>query len=532
MKKTFYLSEFKANNDTERFALAMSALRENPHSTLIVEPGVYTITSTLARETQAAVMNGDYGTNPQNVMFKPNYVYDSGLSFKGQIGTRMIADGVIFEIDGFMQPVSLIDCDDVTVSGFTIRHKRKPYSKATIRNIGKADENGTAKCDLVFDDDCPINEKTPLALRDAVVDPVTEEASYWSVKNVEYVSHHLCRAELVYADRFKDGFEYYTVHTMHGRPAILIERAKNIVLENVTINNHPGMGIVGNRSENILIRDLHVVPVRGDHFSTNTDATHFTSITGTLRLENCVSKSHGDDFTNVHAYYQTIIRRGNDNTVFLQEKTPDGTHAQTLDYPDVGDTLELTDKDTMEVLDTFCVTACERFDDDWMCKVTLDHALPENTDNLQLADITRLPRLEVVGCKTKNHFGRAVLAKCRSGLIENNTFDTSQGPAIKLGAESYWHEGVCPAHFVVRGNKIINCGRYFGNASAVSIIAEAPNAVGQTIYDITIENNEIIAIEKNGIYARNVKGLKIRNNIFKTKDAAIKLDHCTDVEID
>ena len=532
MGNKYCLSDFTLENDTARFALAMDALRNNPYSTLIVEQGVYHITTELARKTQNSVMSGEYGENPQRIMFNPKFKYSRGISFEKQIGTRMIADGAIFEVDGFMEPVSLIDCEDVTVSGFTIRHKRKPYSRATIQNIGKTDENGTARCDLVFDDCCPINEKTPLALRDVIVDPQTEEAFYWAVKNVEYVDSYHCRADLVFADRFKDGFEYYTVHTMHARPAILIERAKNIVLDNVTINNQPGMGIVGNRSENILLRNLHVIPVNGDHFSTNTDATHFTSITGTLRLENCESESHGDDFTNVHAYYQTIIRRESDNTVFIQEKTPDGTHAQTLDYPDVDDTLELTDANTLDALDTFRVIACERFNEEWMCKVTLDHAVPKNVDNLLLADITRLPRLEVVGCRTKNHFGRAVLAKCRSGLIENNVFDTSQGTAVKLGAESYWQEGVCPAHFVVRGNKMINCGRYFGNASAISILADAPQAIGQTIFDIMIENNEIIASEKNGINARNVKGLKIRNNKIKTNDVEIKLEYCTDVEID
>ena len=63
--KIFHFSDFKGADILHSFELAMTSLRENPNSTLVVEPGTYVLTSELARETQRAVMAGEYGKNPQ-----------------------------------------------------------------------------------------------------------------------------------------------------------------------------------------------------------------------------------------------------------------------------------------------------------------------------------------------------------------------------------------------------------------------------------------------------------------------------------
>ena len=215
------------------------------------------------------------------------------------------------------------------------------------------------------------------------------------------------------------------------------------------------MGVVGNRSHNVTLSGLKVVPSLGHHMSTNTDATHFTSMTGLLRLENCTFEGQGDDFVNVHAYYHDIIERVSPCECYMQEKTPDGTHAQSLDYPDVGDCLELTDRQNMKLVDTFTVLECEPLPDRWKCRVVLDHPLPENTDGLILADVTRLPRLEVVGCHARTHFARSILIKTRDVLIEDNHFFDVQGSAVHVAPEAWWYEGVSPENVTIRGNRSV-----------------------------------------------------------------------------
>ena len=81
------LNAFRAEDGRETFARAMAYCREHPGTTLTVPPGIYRITSALARETMEHVLNGDFGPNPQRTMFNPHFAYDRGIDFAGQRGT-------------------------------------------------------------------------------------------------------------------------------------------------------------------------------------------------------------------------------------------------------------------------------------------------------------------------------------------------------------------------------------------------------------------------------------------------------------
>ena len=83
-ESTVNLKAFCGVDDTESFALAMDYMKDHPGTTLVVDPGTYTLTSELARETQRAVMAGEYGANPQRTMFNPKFPYTRGICFAGQ----------------------------------------------------------------------------------------------------------------------------------------------------------------------------------------------------------------------------------------------------------------------------------------------------------------------------------------------------------------------------------------------------------------------------------------------------------------
>ncbi len=405
-------------------------------------PGVYNITSELAKEAQRKVMMREYGENPQPVMFNPRYEYTRGLSINGLHDCVIDAYGALFLVDGFMEPVSITNCSNVEVRGFTVDHKRKPYSKATITDLHLS-ESGTQWCTLEFEE--PIFKETFLGLRALFYDPEAEKVLRGPyIAETRFVDEYHASA-CILGGNVHNGIEVYIVHAYHSRPAILIEHSMNITLTDVTVNSQPGMGVVGNRCENITLTRLSVVPSRGHHMSTNTDATHFTSIKGKLKLKDCRFVGQGDDFVNVHAYYHAIVRRDAPNICYLQEKTPDGTHSQTLDYPDVGDLMELSSMDTLATLDTYKVIEVVPMPDEWMCKVVLDHDLPEITEGLAMADITRLPDVEITGCYAAEHFARSILIKTRSAIIEGNIFRDVFGTAIAISSEANWFEGVNPA---------------------------------------------------------------------------------------
>lgn len=505
---------------------ASAYLRAHPNTDFMIPAETYRITTPLAREAMAHVLSGDWGENPQRVMFSPRYRYDSGFSLAGQRGTAVYAEHAVFMVDGFMEPVTVADCENVRLQGLTIDHLRKPYAFGTVESLAES-VNGWRDCVIRLDDACPITENSPIRLRYGFFDPETCANRYANAEPPVYTDAHHIRTR-VQGDCVRLGDAFCTVHTFHARPGILIERAKNVRLVDVTIHSQPGMGIVGNRSEDVVIEGLSVVPSRGQYWSSNTDATHFTAMKGLLRFSHCRFSHHGDDATNVHGYYQAVVGVCGGNTYLTQEKTPDGTHAQTLDYPDIGDTVEVSRIDSMEVVDTLTVVDCTPLPDAWMCRVTFDHALPEDTDGLILADVTRLPRVEFVDCDVSHHFARSVLLKNRDSLVENCTFHRAQGPAVVAAAEAYWYEDVCPANLTVRGCRITDCGMW-GEAAGIVVKADCDHPAGQTISNVTITDNEISADAAHGIFVRNTDGVTIRGNRIHVQDAPVVIESCTHV---
>lgn len=518
------LADFRQKDDISTFAAAMEYLKSHPETELIIEPGVYTLTDELALAAQKSVMSGEWGQNPQKIMFNPKYRYSKGISVSAQKGSRIIAYGVTLTVNGFMEPVSITDCEDIEICGLTIDHIRKPYSKGTLETVSAPDNDDICECMVRLDDSCPIEPETPLNLRHVFYDTARDRIIFAKVKRANYVDPLHIRLLVRFDHNISAGTEYYTIHTYHSRPAILIERSKNIRLTDITIHSQPGMGIVGNRSENITLSGVSVVPSAGHHWSTNTDATHFTSIKGTLRYENCRFEGQGDDAANIHTYYQDIIEKESPLVCTIREKTPDGTHAQSLDYPDSGDILELTERDTLRTVDSFRVVESFPMPEKWSCRIKLDHPLPDNTDGLLLSDITRLPRLEMIGCTAEKHFARGFLIKSRDVLIEDNTFRDIPLAGIEIAAETHWYEGVSPAHVVIRRNRIANCG------CGIMIKADCARPEGQSIHDITVKDNVIDCPKAEyGIYAANTHGLSISGNCISVNGSKVVCRDCTDI---
>ena len=66
------LNDFPGADDRERFAVALAETKKHPGSTLLVPPGVYHITTDLARQTMNNAISGRWGENPEDAMFSPD----------------------------------------------------------------------------------------------------------------------------------------------------------------------------------------------------------------------------------------------------------------------------------------------------------------------------------------------------------------------------------------------------------------------------------------------------------------------------
>lgn len=525
--KTVDIAEFAGKDDMETFRRAAAYLRSNPGTTLCLEPKTYMLHDDDARTLQEEVMAGNLSKNPEPFMFHRQFDYVTGIDLKGAKDVTIEGNGAVLLFDGFMENISLQYCEDVTLKNITIDLFRKAYSKGEIIGFGEDYTDGD------FGDWPLLSEGMP-TLRINVYNKTERRfTAVLSADRVEHLEggkyrfHGMCHMKI--------GDEMYLTHTFHFRPSILLYEAKNTVLEDITIHSHCGMGIVGHRSENILLERLKVVPSIGDAMSTNTDATHFTSCTGTLRFNGCQFEGQGDDATNVHTYYHNIIAADKCKCVTTVD-APTGTHCQKLDYFDVGDTVELSNREDLTPVRTYKVLESKPLFDEWRSELTLDGELPKDFDDYFLADATQLPRLEFVNSSTRNHLARSVLVKTRNVLIEGCLFEYSTGTAIHVGAEAYWHEGITAENVTIRGNRFIDCGKQghgrILDAGGISINILANNPTKPVHKNILIENNIIDCPDcKYGILAQNIDGLTIRGNDIRCAEKNIEVNNCINIDV-
>lgn len=530
---TVFVTDFGAvpsdgKDDSAALRKAAEWVRTHEGTKLVFLPGTYVLRDEKAVALENAVMNGDYGQDPEKKMFTPYHDYVKGLDFSGAKNATVEAAGATLLLDGWQEGITLENTQNFTLNGLTINFVRKPMSEGRITDI--QDNSYTVYFDR------PSHELT--------MNTPFPRVNIWddSVKGHYRETHGGNREAIVAPNtvRFRGTLPKYLLgaavgapHTFHYRPAIFICESRNTTLNDVTINANCGMGIVGFHTNTVTMNRLNVTPAQGFRYSTNTDATHFAACEGTIAFDHCTFCGQGDDATNVHGYYHDITAvNGNNATLTL--KAPTFTHAQRADVPRVGDEMTLVRIKNLEPVGTFKVKAISHKDKAVPYDVTLDGKLPSDFANYYLINSTLMPKVVFENCLDWGHMARGVLIKTTAGtVIKNNTFVGLTLAAVALSSEANWKEGWHSKNVVISGNKIINCGTsggYHGAGIDVDIVAEAIDGV--RLHDnITIENNEITSGTGSecGILVCNAKNVKVKGNVVKgcqkeliVKDADIK----------
>lgn len=498
-------------DDTKALRKAAEYCREHKGVTLYMPQGEYRLRDAEAEKLESEVLAGKMGQNPEGTIFTPYYPYVKGLDFTGAEDLTIEAYGAVLMCEGWMEPLSIIETKNMTVRGLAIDYKRKPFSEGRVVEIS---DGGFV---VEFGPQREITDQTPLPrlmMWDNVIGGIYRNPFYYAKQEV--LGENRVRFKGNLPDYMK-GAPVAAPHSFHFRPAILLLRSEQTLLQDVTIHSQCGMGIVGFDSKDITMNHLSVIPADGYSFSTNTDATHFACCEGLISFDGCMFRGQGDDATNVHGYYHDIAQiEGEDITLVL--KAPTFTHAQVADVPRVGDKMEVVRISTLEVVDCLTVEAVTHEAPATDVKVRLSGKLPEKYNEYYLFNISKLPRLEFCRSIVWGNLARGVLAKTRGVKIEDNIFRGSTGTAIHVGAESHWKEGTHAKDLTIARNVIVNCGLGAGcqyGASGIAVVIGAPDTNSTQLHDgVVIEGNTIIGTGTNscGISIRNAKNIRLKGN--------------------
>jgi hypothetical protein len=304
-------------------------------------------------------------------------------------------------------------------------------------------------------------------------------------------------------------------------PAFTISDSKDVDFSGLTIFHAGGVGIIAQRSNNIMVDKVKVVAPAGRMVSTVADATHFVNCGGKITLQNSVFESMMDDATNIHGIYVKIIKIISPKEVLVKL-----IHYQQFgfDFLSPKTKIEVAEAESLNTYGEFRVVNSERLNKEYT-KVTLDRPLSAAVKvGDVIASAQQYPEVLMKNCTVQKNRARGVLLGSRGKtVIEDNYFHTHCAAIVLEGDGRFWFEQSGVRDLTIRNNKFDNCNYSFmlglGVIMVGSGIEESKKPVSRYNKNILIESNTFRIFNPCILQMYSVDNLTVRNNkIENNKD--------------
>lgn len=325
-------------------------------------------------------------------------------------------------------------------------------------------------------------------------------------------------------------------------PAIHVTASKGFTAKNIRVYHAGGMGIVGERAEDIHLDSFNVVLREGSDriVTTTADATHFCNCRGRLLIENCIFENMLDDATNVHGTYMRIDEIRGKRTVMAKL-----IHPQQLGYnfAGSGDRIQFVDEETIlprGEAEVISVTPVNQGYYELVFAADIPDGIKPG-DGLE--NISWYPELTFRNNIVRNNRARSILISTRNKIVvENNSFSSMMTSILIEGDLDYWHESGAVTDVLIHNNKFYDSA-YGGNKACIIWINPHNK---QTDPDhpfernIRIEDNMFKTFDPSIVMARSVDGLVFSGNSVELSGTyphinpdwpTIRLEDCTNTRI-
>ena len=205
-----------------------------------------------------------------------------------------------------------------------------------------------------------------------------------------------------------------------------------MTFQDITVRTCPGMGFIGQSSENVTLDHCVVQPAAGTRrfISATADGCHFGGCTGDIVLRNCLFDGQGDDGINMKSGLFINIEQ------IVDERTVLARHNLNMGcLPDAGDLMELMPQDTLLSYGTVKVQSAAMEADGHTHRVVLEGPLPKEVKvGDMLANATKLPRARISNCTFQRNRARGMLIQIRDTVVEGCTFkDITSAGVLVIG---------------------------------------------------------------------------------------------------
>ena len=499
---------------------AIQALRESPGSTLKLAKGTYHFHHTGALKRHFHISNHD----------QPKW-HPVSIPLVDLRNATIDGQGSLFLFHGEVQPVLVMDSQDITLRGIGIDYAIPHHSQGILTKV----EQDAYEVDvdrtlyphevkngwLVFKGDGwqARGGKGGIVFDGKTREIVAGTADYnFGGALTELAPGHYRVAANLAKSGIKAGDALTFRQGGRPHPAVTLYRAKNTALIDCPIHSSHGMGLLAQRSENIRISGGGVYPRKetGRYFSTVADATHYSNCKGLILSENGLYEGMMDDAINVHATCLRIEEKIDARTLRCRY-----VHGQSIGFETFlpGETLRFIQAKWLTSRDPRQVETVRRLSDTELI-ITLDADIPAELgvgDAVENADW--FPEVSFRGNTVRHNRARGSLFTTpKKILVENNTFESIAGSAILLAGDANgWYESGACHDVLIRNNSFRdNLTSLFQFTEAViSIYPEVPDLKGQKERyhrQVRIEDNRFDTFDVPLLFAMSTDGLSFARN--------------------
>lgn len=463
-EKIVYLQDFLTGemsaDATPAVRLALEKCVETKASKLVLPGGV------LRMRPEGAVEKYQYISNNDESLKRIAFDLDGMSDF------TVDGNGTELLFTGFISPFSMEDCRNVTVENLSIDFTRTFHSEGIIAGKGQ----GWLEIDFPDDYVCDIINGC-LRFRDAegIVYPFSNmlEFDYEKREPAFLASDFWLSNQTIPAVRTDNGNIRVMRSDFTGtvgnimvfgaakryNPGFFVSDSEGVTIRNVNLYHCGGMGVIAQRSRDIELNKLIIIPSPGTGrvISITADATHYVNCGGYIRMIDCVFESQKDDATNIHGLYMAVDRIMGPDKIMTRWRNS-GQYG--VDFINEGTELEFVDNENLDSYARGKVKAVRKLNREYT-EVTFDKPLPDGLKKSHVvASVDEYPEVLIKGCRMGKNRARGLLLGSRGKtIVEDNYFHIAGAAILFEGDANFWYEqsGVCD---VVIRNNVFENGNY------------------------------------------------------------------------
>ena len=518
------------SDDSASFLNAIEKVRRAGGGIINFERGEYRFSTKAATELSFNISNHNQ-TDPHAV----------ALALTGLTNVTVRGNGSLFLVDGAAIGFAIIDSENIRLEGISLDWTRPFISEAVIDGF----ENGKTRIKVdpvkfphVHSNDCFYATGTDwtLPVRYLIVSRADSRALVegttdylWKGRPMPKVAPYTYLMDIDFSKKGAGARKGDIIALRSpGRtcPGVVVYRAKNTTLEDVSIHSSWGMGVICQFSENFTWRGTRNASERkagvfarketGRIFSANADASHFSNVKGKIIEENLFFENMMDDAINVHATSVEITEIIAPKTLRCRFKHND---AYGFELFRTGERLRFIKGKTLENGPSIKVESF-RLDTDHDMTIVLKYPIPNGfgvgdaVENAQYQPEV-IFRNNIVA---RNRARGALFTTAGRVCIESNLFENVSGSALLFSGDAQgWYESGGCREVLIRGNTFRSCNKsYFqfcdgiiSFSPVVRNIAEQKRAYHR---GITICDNVFETFKTPLLYARSVENLVFSGN--------------------